>query len=1360
MFSQVQSIPLSSAFTPPALSFRRTGSTSSNHSSENSTEDKKFVTSTISSKRRNNESLLSRSFGGSVSDFTALRQNSEPTSITYSGYLLKRSNEPFVPPEHLGSSLHNEVGPTSAPILIGAKPIEPESAEFEPDHASHTNNSYFGGGGQTNLPNQTSYMSQNGLEFGTHQTDQLLVDTLLPNNNNHIVSAEKIDEKEMYTKSAMELAAAFFGIDTSDSDDEDYFGEDPVPQSSIVTAYDTPSNDYQISTLSAVSRPTAQHIENAYYAEGKTQTLPYPMMYHSNQQSYLPTYLPPGPIPHDKISQNTFYHRVESAPVQHSHNDIEEAETHPADIIDPDDGHIWRAKYCILENGILYFYRNSNDAHSPEAKSERDQLSLFDNHIPNHNKVHVPNYNNNRNFHDADLLAHSPMPRKPFMGTERSIGAMHESNGSHPYWEKRVALDKVGTVRSAQFEYGDFSFILIAIDCDDNPNSLNCEASQESGHQPDRLILRASSTDEMNEWLFQIHRSLVPFMKKIVNLAKSNNGIMAPPRNDGAYHRKIPSNEPFQYYKPSVPIQMPMNAKPLSINKNAGISPEISSDLSLSHGHGRSGFHRRKLKDRSTPASTPGGGSSPTASHGWGQGDGQTGTSHNETFIGDSKKSDTSKKHAISSANATASVKLPPVKKDIILSGIGKELISTKTIHELEDQTKGTVMEKDSVEHHKTPSSRPSNQVDRPLVNAEKPRPTGKYVPPHLRKNAGKYIPPHLRNRAPSEKSENKLASFQTDSEKKSAEQSDSLPKVNNFTGKNQKDATFGGQKSSHISHLGGFRFNEGDEDYISKKSSIVKESDKKNDFGTSGVTKLGGCADPSIVVGSILDAMYRSRKAPKVGKVHSLPYGYNTSRSQPKKQFQKSSDNSNGENHNLSKHRINWEVGAISECGIRDSNEDSFLILNDLISVLINYDHKDLSTGSQEYSAEVFEQKLGKLFPDITTFGLFAIFDGHLGNQAARFAAEKLPHFMKKAIYSMNHDTSLQKKEIAEIIVSEALIDLDTYFCRLCLEDGRDWECGATALVSLVVDDAIVVAHLGDSSGVLCAASKSNTVQTPNDDHIEILDFQNHLKETGWSVLDPDENDSSEHQSSTVNLDRDFSAEMSSNQPTNDIFWKEIVEIHSPDREDERKRIESANGWITTETEIPISQLQRMDLFDNDVVDILKRCFSDRFNVDHGSKKGHAEPGRLLKIFRICGELAVSRSLGDRDFKAASNIPIDNPNRYDDSNPVSWEGPLFLDYADDHSRQFVGDIVSPLPETQIFQINVSGFFDEFLLLACDGLWDVMDADDAVRVTRNLLFEKGWDARKAAARLAELAIHLGSSDNITVIVIHFRRENI
>lgn len=75
-----------------------------------------------------------------------------------------------------------------------------------------------------------------------------------------------------------------------------------------------------------------------------------------------------------------------------------------------------------------------------------------------------------------------------------------------------------------------------------------------------------------------------------------------------------------------------------------------------------------------------------------------------------------------------------------------------------------------------------------------------------------------------------------------------------------------------------------------------------------------------------------------------------------------------------------------------------------------------------------------------------------------------------------------------------------------------------------------------------------------------------------------------------------------------------------------------------------------------------------------------------------------------------------------------------------------------------------------------------MDVDDAARVTRDLLFRRQWTAKRTvsmmlvkiswhtfrlsyfrlafdllmwskAARLAELAIHLGSSDNVTVIVV-------
>ena len=62
---------------------------------------------------------------------------------------------------------------------------------------------------------------------------------------------------------------------------------------------------------------------------------------------------------------------------------------------------------------------------------------------------------------------------------------------------------------------------------------------------------------------------------------------------------------------------------------------------------------------------------------------------------------------------------------------------------------------------------------------------------------------------------------------------------------------------------------------------------------------------------------------------------------------------------------------------------------------------------------------------------------------------------------------------------------------------------------------------------------------------------------------------------------------------------------------------------------------------------------------------------------------------------------------------------------------------------------------DEFLVLECDGLWDVMDPDDVVRVTCGLLFEKKWTVRKVAAGLTELAVNLGSLDNITIVVIRF-----
>jgi serine/threonine protein phosphatase PrpC len=344
----------------------------------------------------------------------------------------------------------------------------------------------------------------------------------------------------------------------------------------------------------------------------------------------------------------------------------------------------------------------------------------------------------------------------------------------------------------------------------------------------------------------------------------------------------------------------------------------------------------------------------------------------------------------------------------------------------------------------------------------------------------------------------------------------------------------------------------------------------------------------------------------------------------------------------------------------------------------------------------------------------LFALFDGHCGDQAARFTAEFLLHFLHEnsiVLEESSKDMKLPGQvQCLEIMVERAVFDLDRAFCELCVQDGRSWESGTTALVATLFKDHLVIANLGDARGVFCRS----VTQEWNP--------EGSYGNGTWNVLSADSTKSRR------------------------CVWSEVTDIHSPSRDDERRRIERANGWVTHEKEIPVGQLKRMALFDQDVVDILKRCVSDHSSVA-------SAPQRIIQISRVCGELAVSRAIGDRDFKAQFNAADDESQLTDER---EWDSSaLFLPYPNGHSRTFVGDLVSSKPEFRSVRLGEVGSSEEFLLLACDGLWDVMDADDAVRLTRDLLYVKRVSAKLAANRLAELAVHLGSSDNVTVIVLRF-----
>ncbi|XP_050304979.1 titin-like isoform X2 [Anthonomus grandis grandis] len=128
-----------------------------------------------------------------------------------------------------------------------------------------------------------------------------------------------------------------------------------------------------------------------------------------------------------------------------------------------------------------------------------------------------------------------------------------------------------------------------------------------------------------------------------------------------------------------------------------------------------------------------------------------------------------------------------------------------------------------------------------------------------------------------------------------------------------------------------------------------------------------------------------------------------------------------------------------------------------------------------------------------------------------------------------------------------------------------------------------------------------------------------------------------------------------------------QCVNPHKPSREDERQRIEKAGGCVM-----------------------------------------------LWGTWRVNGQLAVSRAIGDADYKPH---------------------------------------VIAIPDVR--EITLDGG-EDFLILACDGLWDFLSEDAAANEVYYMISDNPDDTERIGKQLVQLARYQGSSDNISVIVVFLR----
>ncbi|GAB4858431.1 hypothetical protein Ancab_009904 [Ancistrocladus abbreviatus] len=240
-----------------------------------------------------------------------------------------------------------------------------------------------------------------------------------------------------------------------------------------------------------------------------------------------------------------------------------------------------------------------------------------------------------------------------------------------------------------------------------------------------------------------------------------------------------------------------------------------------------------------------------------------------------------------------------------------------------------------------------------------------------------------------------------------------------------------------------------------------------------------------------------------------------------------------------------------------------------------------------------------------------------------------------------------------------------------------------------------------------------------------------------------------------------------------------------------EKEIQEEVAAWKMKKNKVVVEAMEIEEVAGGAVVDwekVMARCYEkmDREvgggeeeveEMTVGSTAVMAVVGKEEVVVANCGD---SRAVMCRGGVAVPLSVDHKPDRPDElarieaagGRVINWNGPRVLGVL--ATSRSIGDhylrpYVISKPDVTVCKRTKE---DEFLMLATDGLWDVITNEVACRVVRKCLNGRirrgsreamdrqmaGSQATRAAAILVELAIARGSRDNISVVVVQLRKS--